>query len=97
MTAPPAIAAPLMDKIELIETSISAFFFGVSGIIPFLGTPFGIVALIQNSRIKRRAGSEWNPAQRYLLWGVVCARIGLTLTIIFTLLIVTAILFELLS
>jgi hypothetical protein len=58
--------------------------------VPFLGTPFAIVALRHNSRIKRRGGVLWNPAQRYLLWGSICARIGMTLTIIFTLLIALA-------
>ena len=87
---PPAANLPPMDKIELIQRSLSAFGCGLPGIVPFLGTPFAIVALMHNSRIKRRGGMLWNPAQRYLSWGSVCARIGLTLTIIFTLLIVVA-------
>lgn len=79
-----------MDKIELIQHSLRAFGFGLPGIVPFLGTPFAIVALTHNSRIKRRGGTLWNPAQRYLFWGAVCARIGATLTIIFVLLIALA-------
>lgn len=86
-----------MDKVELIETSMRAFYFGVPGIIPFLGTPFGIFAILHNARIKQSARSEWNPAQGYLFWGVVCARIGLTLTLIFTLVVVTVLLFDLLT
>jgi hypothetical protein len=87
---PPADNPPAMDKIELIQLSLRAFCFGLPGIVPFLGTPFAIVALVQNTRIKRRGGALWNPAQRYLFWGSVCARIGVTLTIIFTLLIAMA-------
>ncbi len=87
---PPADNPPPMDKIELIQRSLSAFGYGLPGIVPFLGTPFAIVALMHNSRIKRRGGMLWNPAQRYLFWGSVCARIGTTLTIIFTLLITLA-------
>jgi len=83
---PPATNPPPMDKIELIQLSLRAFGFGLPGIVPFLGTPFAIVALRNNWRIKRRGGALWNPAQRYLFWGSVCARIGTTLTIIFTLL-----------
>jgi hypothetical protein len=86
--SPPADNPPLLDKIELIQGSLRAFWFGLPGIVPFLGTPFAIVALVQNSRIKRRGGTLWNPAQRYLFWGSVCARIGMMLTIIVTLLLV---------
>ncbi len=43
-----------------------------------------------SNRIKRRSGALWNPARRYLFWGSVCARIGTTLTIIFTLFIALA-------
>lgn len=89
MTPPAANPLP-MEKIELIQRSLSAFGFGLPGIVPFLGTPFAIVALVQNSRIKRRFGAFWNPAQRYLFWGSVCARIGVTLTIILSLLIALA-------
>lgn len=89
MTPPAANPSP-MEKIELIQRSLSAFGFGLPGIVPFLGTPFAIVALRHTSRIKRRGGALWNPAQRYLFWGSVCARIGTALTIIFSLLIALA-------
>jgi hypothetical protein len=96
MTAPP-VSLPAMDKIELIERSMHACFFGVPGIIPFLGIPFAIVALIHNSRIKRRIGPQWNPAHRYLFWGTVCAHIGISLTIIIAVLVTAALMLELLT
>jgi uncharacterized protein YybS (DUF2232 family) len=80
-----------MDKIELIERSMRACFFGIPGIVPFLGTPFAFAAMVNSSRIKRRAGTQWNPAHRYLFWGMVCARIGTSLTIVIAIL-VTAVL-----
>ncbi len=92
--SPPADKPPPLDKIELIQGSLRAFWFGLPGIVPFLGTPFAIVALVQNSRIKRRGGALWNPAQRYLFWGSVCARIGVMLTIMLTLLLFLAGLFS---
>jgi hypothetical protein len=96
MTAPPA-SSPAMDKIELIERSMRAFFFGVPGILPFLGTPFAIVAMINNSRIKRRIGAQWNPAHRYLFWGMLCARIGTSISIIITVLVSAALMLNLLT
>ena len=94
MTAPP-VSLPAMDKIELIERSMHACFFGVPGIIPFLGIPFAIVALIHNARIKRRIGPQWNPAHRYLFWGVLCACIGIILTLLLAVFITGALLLHL--
>jgi hypothetical protein len=85
-----------MDKIELIEHSMRAFCFGLPGIVPFLGTPFAIVAVVNSARIKRRSNTQWNPAHRYLFWGLVCARIGITLTLIFTILPLAAVIMDLL-
>lgn len=96
MTAPP-VNAPAMDKIELIQRSLRAFFFGVPGIVPFLGIPFAIVAAANNSQIKRRRGSHWNPAQRYLFWGMVCARTGIILTLLLAIFITGALLLHLLT
>jgi len=95
MTAPQQPSA--MDKIELIELSMQAFFFGVPGIIPFIGIPFAIMALLNHARIKRRAPAQWNPAQRYLFWGMVCTRIGVILTILLSVFIVGALLLHLLG
>ena len=94
MTAPPA-NPPAMDKIELIQRSLRAFFFGVPGIVPLLGTPFAIIAAVNNSQIKRRGGVQWNPAQRYLFWGMICARIGITQTLLLTIFIAGALLLHL--
>ena len=96
MTAPPE-SLPVMDKIELIECSLRAFFFGVPGILPFLGTPFAIVALMNNANIKRHIGAQWNPAYRYLFWGILCARIGTGLSIIIAALGTAALILNLLT
>jgi len=96
MTAPPE-SLPVMDKIELIERSMRAFFFGVPGIVPFLGTPFAIVALMNNARIKRHIGAQWNPAHRYLFWGTLCARIGTGLSIVIVALVAAALMLNLLT
>jgi hypothetical protein len=94
MSSPPPV--PAMDKIELIEHSMRAFLFGLPGIVPFLGTPFALVAVVNNARIKRRSITPWNPAHRYLFWGMVCARIGITLTLILTILPIGALILNLL-
>lgn len=95
MTAPPD-SLPSMDKTELIERSLRVFFFGMPGLIPFLGTPFAIIAMVNSARIKRR-GPPWNPAQRYLFWGTTCAHIGTGLTVIIAVLLAAALILDLLT
>jgi uncharacterized membrane protein len=94
MSLPPPV--PAMDKIELIESSMRAFLFGLLGIVPFLGIPFALVAVVNSAHIRRRAATQWNPAHRYLFWGMVCARIGITLTLILTILPIGALILNLL-
>lgn len=68
---------PPMGKIEMIERSMRCFAFGLAALIPVLGIPFAIVSLNQFHRVKRSQTAMWNPAQRYLFWGAMCARAGL--------------------
>lgn len=73
---------PPLDKIELIQLSMRVFYFGVPGIVPGLGIPFAIVAVVISNQIKRRSGNQWNPAHRYLYWGTLCTRLGIILTLL---------------
>ena len=66
---PSAANPPLMEKIELIQSSLRAFCFGLPGIVPFLGTPFAIVALMHNSRIKRRGAALLRSCATLLVLG----------------------------
>ena len=48
-------------------------------ILLVIGLPFSIHALAEHRRIKHGCGEMWNPAHRYLFWGGVCGRVGLSL------------------
>lgn len=63
-------------KVIIIERSLSCFMWGLLGLIPVLGVPMALRAMQQNWRVSRDAKGTWNPAHRYLLWGIVCARVG---------------------
>jgi hypothetical protein len=63
-------------KVLMIERSLSCFVWGLFGLIPALGIPMAIHAMQQHWRVKRDCRGLWNPAGRYLLWGIVCARVG---------------------
>jgi hypothetical protein len=69
-------ATPL-SKSEMIERSILCLKWGLWGMLPVIGIPMAIVALQHYGRVKRGKGALWNPAQRYLFWGALCARAGL--------------------
>jgi hypothetical protein len=64
-------------KIELIQHSLRCFVRGLIGLVPVLGLPFACGAILDFSRVKARQGSLWNPARRYLIWGVVAGGAGL--------------------
>lgn len=81
-----------MEKIELIRRSQRCFFYGLFGLIPVLGIPMVVLATLENYRITKAYRDQWNPARRFLFWGMVCARIGLFLLIgLFAIIVVLAV------
>jgi hypothetical protein len=78
---------PTLTKMEMIECSLRCFMWGLPGLLPVIGVPMAVRALLQYRRVKFGQGDMWNPAHCYLFWGGVCARFGLILP----LLLVTAI------
>jgi hypothetical protein len=71
-------AAPKV-KIEMIELSTRCFFLGLFGLFPVLGIPAAALALRHYQRVLQIRDGHWNPAHRYLYWGVVCARLAVVL------------------
>ena len=55
-----------MNRVDLIERSLRAFWLSLPGLVPVFGLPFAILAMRELLRC-RAAASEWNPARRYLL------------------------------
>jgi hypothetical protein len=66
-----------LTKVEMIERSMSCFTLGLFGLLPVIGIPMAVMSLAQYRRVKLGRGAMWNPAQRYLFWGGLCARLGL--------------------
>ena len=69
-------------KVVMIERSLNCLACGLVGLIPVLGLPLAIRALQQSWRVKRDGAGMWNPAERYLQSGAMCARIGLGVSLI---------------
>ena len=79
---PPPDSSDAEARVELIQRSLRCFTTGLVGLLPVLGVPFAIVAVSHFFRVKRMAGTQWNPAQDYLAWGLATALSGLFLTIV---------------
>lgn len=78
-----------MTRIEMIDSSLRCFTYGLIGLLPVIGIPMAVLSAIQHARVKRGQGEVWNPAQRYLFWGAVCARMGLALFLLVPVIVLT--------
>lgn len=62
----------------MIDSSLRCFWLGLfGGLLPIIGVPMAMRALVYSRRVKRGQGGMWNPAGRYRFWGSIMARIGL--------------------
>ena len=68
--------AAALSRVELIETSMRCFVLGLFSLLPVIGLPIAALVWMMNWRIQRRAAGAWNPAERYLRGGCVCASWG---------------------
>ncbi len=66
-----------MDQIEIVRRSLRCFIAGLFGIVPLLGLPGALIALLEYRAVTLRRGQLWNPAERYLFGGAVLAGLGL--------------------
>ena len=66
----------------MIRHSIRCFVLGLRGLVPLLGIPASAMALVQYAHVVRRKGTSWNPAERYLAWGLFLGLLGLLLSFI---------------
>ena len=70
-----------LGKIALIQQSLGCFCQSLFGLLPIIGLPFAVAAIVRFVRVSWYRGAEWNPAERYLYWGLRCAILGLLLSL----------------
>lgn len=63
-------------KIRMIQASMRCFMFGLLGLLPLIGIPFAVLALLTSGSVRARQKTFWNPAQSYWIFGVICAVLG---------------------
>lgn len=66
-----------MNKTAAIESALRCFACGLLALIPVLGVPFVVAALVFFGKSSANSGECFNPARRYAFLGVAFATIGL--------------------
>jgi hypothetical protein len=66
-------------KIRMLKSSFRCFVFGVLGLLPVIGLPFAIAALVVSARVRAGQKKFWNAARPYWIWGEACAAVGTVL------------------
>jgi len=68
-----------LNRIKLIRRSLRCFGLGIAGLIPVLGLPFAVAALVTFIK-SARVETDWNPARRYLSMGLFFSIIGMVVS-----------------
>jgi hypothetical protein len=63
-------------KIKMMKASIRCLIFGLLGLLPIIGLPFGLAALWISGRVRVKEKQFWNAARPYRIYGAVCGAIG---------------------
>ncbi len=68
-----------MGRAELIRGSLRAHAMAWLGLVPVLGIPFVIGAILEVTRCERLERDQWNPAERYYRRASVLSAIAVLL------------------
>lgn len=68
-----------MDQVQIIENSLRCFGWGMVGLLPVVGLPGNVMALLWHFRVRRHTGARWNPAKAWLKAGGFAGGWGLLL------------------
>ena len=64
-------------KIKMIRESLRCFRFGLISLLPVIGLPFAVSALVAAGKVRSSEVSHWNAARQYRRWGVTLAACSL--------------------
>jgi hypothetical protein len=66
-------------KIQMLKNSLGCFVCGLLGLLPLIGFPFAVVALVISGKVRIRQKKFWNAAKPYWIGGVACGCVGIFL------------------
>ena len=64
-------------KIQMLQSSLRCFVYGLLGLLPVIGLPFAFAALWISGRVRAREKLFWNAARPYRIRGVIYAAVGM--------------------
>jgi hypothetical protein len=62
----PDSGSPLGHRIAAIKLSLRCFVYSLIGLIPLIGLPFALAAIVRSRQVPKADTLDWNPADRYL-------------------------------
>jgi hypothetical protein len=63
--APSNSDTPLGHKIAAVKSSLRCFVYSLIGLVPVIGIPFAVAAIVQSRQVQKAGAMDWNPADRY--------------------------------
>jgi hypothetical protein len=63
-------------KIRMLENSLRCFVYGLLGLLPVVGFPFALAALVLSGQVRAGQKKYWNAARPYWIVGVLSAMAG---------------------
>ena len=66
-------------KIQMLKSSLQCFVCGLLGLLPLIGFPFAVAALVISGKVRVRQKKIWNAAKPYWIWGIACGSLGILL------------------
>ena len=64
-------------KIRMIQRSIRCFGCGLAGLIPLVGLPFAVLAMVYYAQAGLLQRRLWNPARPYQRCGLILSALGI--------------------
>ena len=64
--APSNLDSPLQNRIAAVKSSLRCFVYSLIGLVPLIGIPFAVAAIVRSRQVQKAVSSDWNPGDRYL-------------------------------
>jgi len=64
--APSDSDSPLGRRIAAVRSSLRCFVYSLIGLVPLIGIPFAVAAIVQSRQVQKAGRVGWNPADHYL-------------------------------
>ena len=68
-------------RVRTLERSVSCFVLGLFGLLPVIGFPLALFALMSFRRVCLDQAGQWNAARPYLLWGFALGALGVLISL----------------